>query len=198
MTLAMCATGCLVTTTPQFQEQQQTAPFLVAHDPDNRAFVVADDLVWLPVAHLNFGAYLVSEDASQPVELHMYLDYGVPTSIGGGKTQPFRSYTRGEQQPAGHLTDPPRLFNFEWIPPVIFDPGCHTVTLIASHHFDESSNCPTHLADSSQVVWNVIRCKSDDASQPCDIAELNQMKPMDGRCPVPVDACKDATTPVAP
>src|SRR5262249_6684508 len=59
--LAMSTTGCLITSTPQFQPQEHTAPFLVATtaDPDSRSLVILDAA---NKGTTNFKAEVISQD----------------------------------------------------------------------------------------------------------------------------------------
>lgn len=170
----MNSSACLVTSTPSFDPPEQTRPFLVASsaDPDPRGVLVVDSLN-LPTS-FDFTANVVSNDANAPVELKLYLDYGF-TNIAG---QPFRkSLGNPPALPPSTMDDekrpPAKARWFPGIDDVSF--GCHTITLIASHRFDDTLECPVCRNDSSQITWPVFRCDSS--------------KPMDTPCSVDFSAC---------
>ncbi|WP_044249336.1 hypothetical protein [Chondromyces apiculatus] len=129
--------------------------------PDLRQTIYVYDLT----ESVEFGSAVISEDAQVPVELAIYLDYGQIGSAG-------RPYRRAiypfEPIPPGTLADGARSFagNYWYPGDVTVEPGCHTVTLMASHAFD-ADVCPVESNDSSYLVWQVIRCQS---SVNCDIA----------------------------
>jgi hypothetical protein len=170
----MALPACLVTSTPSFDPPKQTRPFLVpsSADPDPRGVLIVDSLN-LPT-FFEFTADVVSNDAGEDVELKLYLDYG-STNVAG---QPFlRSVGNRKSLPASTMDQtnrpPAKLRWYPGIQDVGF--GCHTFTMMASHHFDETLECPVCRNDSSQITWPMYRCDSS--------------KPMDTPCSVDFSAC---------
>ncbi len=150
--------ACLVASTPVFDEPAQTPPFLVAAaaDPDLREFllVVDDD------QRVDFRASVISEDRGDPLKIALYIDYGLKNNAGN----PFRqSIADFPDIPAGTLRQGARPVQAEWfLDSDVVPPGCHTVTMMVTHKFD-FRKCPDRLADSSHLVWNVLRCTSAEA-----------------------------------
>ncbi len=172
----MATPACLVTSTPSFDPPKQTRPFLVpsSADPDPRGILVVDS-VNLP-AGIDFTANVISNDGTDPVELKLFVDYGF-TNVAG---QPFRkSVGNPEALPPSTMDDTARrLARVRWIPGIDgadVSMGCHTLTMMASHRFDDTLECPVCRNDSSQITWPVFRCDSS--------------KPMDAPCSVDFSAC---------
>jgi len=156
--LAIMPSACLVASTPEFDEPAQTRPFLVAAaaDPDLREFllVVDDD------QRVDFRASVISEDRAEPLKIALYVDYGLTNNAGN----PFRqSIADFPDIPAGTLKQGPRPVHAEWfLDSAVVPPGCHTITMMVTHKFD-FRKCPDRLADSSHLVWNILRCTSAEA-----------------------------------
>jgi len=159
--LAVLAPGCLVTTEPVAYEPQRTPPILVASglDPDPRSILlVGGDL---GLEEFPISASVASEDAGEPVQVALYLDYGDMNPIG----QPFRqAFPNFQALPPGALADGPRpLVGVRWNSKVYpLDPGCHRLTLVVTHAFDTASGCPKDLRDSSQITWHFRQCGVGD------------------------------------
>jgi len=101
--LAIMSPACLVTSTTDFPEPEQTPPFLVASsaDPDIREFLIVVD----GESRKDFTASLLSEDRGQPVQIALYIDYGRSNVAG----QPFKNaITTFPDIPAGTFSDGPR------------------------------------------------------------------------------------------
>jgi hypothetical protein len=157
----MITPACLVTSTPEFEDPPQTAPLLLGANasPDLREIVMVDQPA------IEFRASVVSEDADVSVKVRLLIDYGVQSLINE------RPYLDAEvsikEVPPGKLADGPRdvvakLFPDQilWVPKT----GCHTVTMMVTHSFDQDLGCPVDLDDSSQLTWQVIRCDES----PCE------------------------------
>jgi hypothetical protein len=163
--------GCLVTSTPEFEPASQTAPFLIASsaDPDNRRMLeVASD-----VEPLKFSADVLSEDAGERVQVALLVDYGVPNPLTGHVFQDSESFN--QPLPPGTLADGPRRISASLVPALRMPtPGCHTITMMVTHEFDQVSGCPATKADSDQLVWFVYKC-ADEGCPPtveaCPIAD---------------------------
>lgn len=155
--------ACLVTSTSEFEEPKQTAPFLLSStaDPDIREFVVIVD----SESRKDFKAFIVSEDRGQPVKVALYIDYGKPNTYG----QPFRdALTAFPDIPPGSLSDGQRQVQAQ-LDSSTLENGCHTVTMVVTHEFNYLA-CPKNPADSTQLVWKVLRCKSRET---CDLISIN-------------------------
>lgn len=171
---AMALPACLVTSTPSFDPPKQTRPFLVpsSADPDPRGVLIVDS-VNLPVS-IDFTANVVSNDGTDPIELKLFVDYGF-TNIAG---QPFRKSIGNAPALRPSVMDdtarpPAKARWFPGIDDVGF--GCHTITMMASHHFEDTLECPVCRNDSSQITWPIYRCDSS--------------RPMDTPCSVDFSAC---------
>lgn len=177
LSLALVASpGCLITSAPEFERPKQTPPFLIAADakPDLRQPIIVTD-VGQPA--ITFDATVLSED-HEPVQVRLLIDYGF-TNVRGQKA---RRVIPQKQVAAGSLSDGPRPLSAAWFPSS--DPvdrnGCHTVTLMVSHRFDDNDNntgCPVRRCDSSALVWQVLL--------PCEPGEdcITTCEPAPDTCP---------------
>jgi hypothetical protein len=176
---AVMSPACLVTSTSEFQEPQQTPPFLVAStaDPDIREFLIVVD----GETRKDFSASIISEDRGHPVKVALYIDYGEPNVAG----QPFRySLTNFPDIAPGSLSDDSRRVQAQWFPEIQFvENGCHTVTMVVTHEFD-FLDCPKVPTDSSQLVWKVLRCKSRETCDPISINDPALMCPSSEQSPL--------------
>jgi hypothetical protein len=155
--------GCLVTSVPEFEEPQQTPPFLVASaaDPDIREFVLVVD----GDDRKDFRAKVISEDRGEPVQVALYIDYGEPNAA----MHPFRrSIAEFPDIAPGTLADGARPVNAQWFQDSAdVEDGCHTITMMVTHEFD-FRNCPMNLLDSSHLTWKVLRCTSKELCEKID------------------------------
>ena len=156
--LAIMPSACLVTSVPQFDEPAQTPPFLVAAaaDPDIREFVFVLD----GEQRIDFRAEVLSEDRGTPVQIALYIDYGQENAAGN----PFkRAIAEFPEITPGTLSQGARPVHAEWfLDSDDVAPGCHTITMMVTHEFD-FRRCPRRLADSSHLVWNILRCTSKES-----------------------------------
>jgi hypothetical protein len=159
------STACLSTSSPQFDEPERTPPFLIAAsaDPDIREFLVVVDAD----TRRDFNANVMSEDRGAPIQIALYIDYGLSNPAG----HPYKiAISDFQDVPPGTLADGPRPVRSQWFPEVNpVSPGCHTITMMVSHEFD-FRRCPKRLSDSSQLVWRILRCSSEDLCPPIDLA----------------------------
>jgi hypothetical protein len=180
----MSTTGCLMTSTPQFTPPQHTAPFLVeaTASPDTRAVVVIDSASSQGAnPMLTFSANVISQDdptgTFSQVESELLLDCGISRFM--GQAPFFGTPLGGSNLNPGTIdqtTD--RRVSANWFvgdPDVA--PGCHTVTLVASHQFPRPWQCPCP-GDYSMITWQVLRC--DSSAGTCTSLPL-------GACPVEPD-----------
>ncbi len=152
---ALASSGCLVLEPPQFDEVVTTPPLLLGAN-------ATPDLKTIPRVELaaqqklQFNAEVLSEDGAQRVALVMLLDYGTEGPAG----TPFVDNV-GEPrtlEPSTLAAGPRTTGLFDFFPrshPI--GPGCHSLTLFASHELD--GFCPANLvSDSSQLTWIVEVC----------------------------------------
>lgn len=160
--------GCLITEAPQFTARPPTRPMLVeatAYPAPGQILVVKTGTE----SPLRFYADVVSQDdpvgSSTPfakVVPYLYFDYGF-----NGISAPFRGAIRGKPIGPGSIDDPPGRTVEVDLPldyPGLTD-GCHTVTLLVSHQFEDldtsPSNappCPVCDDDFSSITWTMEVC----------------------------------------
>ncbi|MFT3775682.1 MAG: hypothetical protein QM820_60825 [Minicystis sp.] len=174
----MTSTGCLISDPPQFRPAKHTRPFLVeaTADPDPRAVLAVDStLLGSSQSTITFSANVISQDdpvdstsgsAFQQVKAWLYLDYGLAQD-------PLLPYAfvippANELSPGATLDDKSRRVSATWRPalqPV--EPGCHTVTLVVSHKFDDLQ-CPVCDDDFSTITWQILRCNRSLGDDDCN------------------------------
>ena len=178
----MLPSACLVTSKPQIEQPRQTAPFLVpaSADPDAREFIKLEG-----DSPLTLFADVVSEDGDRAVLSALYLDYGRQNP--DLPDWPYTLAIQGNTFAAGTLADGPRRIHQTFIPSIYsVEPGCHTLTLVVSHEFEQVTSeryCPSSLADSSQITWYLLKCSAPGNCPTIDLASEKQ------KCPVATVAC---------
>ena len=194
--------GCLMTSTPEFNSEQHTAPFLVeATASPSPTLIRLIDFASDPTNEF-FSADVVSQDdptgtySKVQSRLFIDLDTGAPGS------QPYFD----EPIPGADLTEPgtltqasPRVVSVNWNISSVAVPalGCHTATLVAAHtYYDGVSACPCP-GDYSQITWQLLICNSSTNQGSCDdIAAC--AKPFEAtptnNCALYLDAMRDAGT----
>lgn len=162
---ALTCSACLIASVADFPAQQPTAPFLDgtrATPPVASLVTLEDD------APQTFATEVHSEDDGVPLELLLIADW---------KTDAELVLATAELAPASF--DPARTVSLSF-DPLAFTPsgpklavGCHTVTLIASHHFDRfAGTTPASADDSDVIVWYValVDPKQPGAPASCPVA----------------------------
>lgn len=138
--------GCLVDDPPPFVAPQKTAPRL----DYSRATPGLDQVIVRNSGELiEFRIPVTSEDAGDPLQAQLLLDYG-----GDGAQADF---LRPATMPASTLSDTnPRVFNMPWTVRPSVAPGCHRFTLRVTH----ASNVPTEhpelaidKSDLAEAFW---------------------------------------------
>jgi hypothetical protein len=185
LALALATPACLVISTPDVEPPKRTAPFLVAAtaDPDPRNVLIVDDAQLGDKESVDFSAHVVSEDDGKKVRFRLYIDYGAPDNLGGQLSAAVISNITPLNP--GTVTDMDRVVKATWYPNSL-SPGtrhCHTVTLIASHEFDDTTGCPVCRNDSSQITWQVYRCDSG----PSCVTDFSECQMWTRSCPSVVD-----------
>ena len=154
----MSCASCLVTSSPELEDPEQTAPELIASSakPDLPEILVIEP----GTSRVTFSAEVRSEqDLGQPIFVRLYVDYGVESA----RDQPVLDSFSGVELLPSSSAGPARRASVDAVIPDGFS-GCHTYTLIVSHAFDQVTNCPERLADSSQLTWQALIC---DDTGPC-------------------------------
>ncbi len=150
----MLSASCLITSDPEFSDPERTPPFLLVDraTPDPRSIVV----IHPTEPSRTFSAFLRSEDAGDPVAVRLALDYG----DAGIQGRPFQDSNNQPTVKPGHFTDAdPRLVIATCsVDELFMDEGCHRLSLMVSHRFDDASGCPVDDGDYDVVTWTVIRC----------------------------------------
>ncbi len=179
LAIAVSTPGCLVTSDPVSYEPEPTPPILLAKglEPDPRRV----HLLGTSDAETNklpIKASVLSEDAGRSVKVALFIDYGLKNVQG----QPFLFNLRGfSEVPASTLTRGPRpLENVEYnLGSYPLQPGCHRLTLVVTHEFDTTTECPKRLFDSDQVTWHFINCGGESDCQ----GSIDTCPPIEAACP---------------
>lgn len=171
--------SCLVTSTPDLTPAPQQPPYLLVGgaSPDPRTpVVIASDQ-----KSQTFSASVVVNDTSAVVLKELLIDYGAHQDSG------FKALAEMAPVAIAPTGSAVRPVSFKWFPgggkgQILF--GCHTVTMIVSHGFDNSIGCPWRLCDSSQLTWLVNYglgpsdgCKPSDYPTPTDTCPLDDLPP---------------------
>lgn len=187
LVVGVCAlpqSGCLLLDMPSFEPPQATRPLLLATNaspnPAELTRVEAD-------GSQEFLVDVLSEDAGREVRIVMLVDYGTPNVL----EYPYLDFADEKTVPSGTLAEGPRRApTLKWFPSngpaQAGAPGCHTITLIASHDFDDK-RCPLDLEDSSQLTWIVEVCAQGGVCPTtCNPAQAGCVPFV---CPQPTVAC---------
>ncbi|WP_437817598.1 hypothetical protein [Sorangium sp. So ce1078] len=166
--LAVSATGCLVISPPEYEHPEKTAPVLTAVFPPPHLPVYIDN----QDIFKEFGATVLSEDNGDPVEAYLYLDYGK-----GLDGYPYKRIMGPTSIEAGTIAGGQRPISVRWVrnvDPIPTDGECHTITMVASHAFnDERCDCPADLDDTSWLTWQVINCDPNEQTCQASCPALN-------------------------
>jgi hypothetical protein len=192
---SMSTTACLITDTPSFEPPKHTKPFLdpITADPSVRDVVVIDsvDLATTSMSK-TFSADVHSQDDPadsngffRQVQVRLHIDYGNPVAEGFASRFPISS---PPLDPGGTLDQTGRRASVAWYPSVYpVGRGCHTATLMVSHHFQDVSGCPTCNDDYTAITWQILRC--DSSIDPDDCKTL-PLVVGEGGCPPPTTSCE--------
>jgi hypothetical protein len=198
--LPVLCPACLVTSTPSFDPPRQTPPMLMAGEASPSLQVplvaVANDPSPEAIKSFTFRTSVYSEDNGQPVIVQLLMDYGFKRDP--ESTHPWLLPVRENIAfPAGTLDDGPRPISVKWTfsegkPDQL---GCHTMTLLASHAFDQSTLCPLDPNDSDQLVWYFLWCNQGE----CDSIDVESCgEPAPGVLPASCADLSAATQPGTP
>lgn len=193
--LTTLAHACLITSPPQFSAPKHTAPFLIPSSatPALGNVVVIDNYdESVSTTGVLFAANFVSQDSDvetpdfHTVQGKLYLDYGYmqfsirpyaqssPATVAdGGQT--------GSLDQTAPRTVSATLKPDQWG----LSLGCHTVTLVVSHKYDDAyTGCPLCDDDFTTLTWQVLYCNS---RRPDACTELDATT-----CPVFNESCPRA------
>ena len=176
--------SCLVTSSPDFQDPQRSRPFFLPDlaNPDPRRVIVLD----ATTQKIELDGFIVGEDAGSAVQPRLLRDYGTFDEVLG---KPFQNSQNGIDVPPGSLDGEPRKVSVVASPAGLgLTPGCHRLTLMVSHKFDEATGCPSDLTDYDALTWTVLVC---DANGICPTLDLTKEKqaPDDPSCPAVTVSC---------
>jgi len=182
--VALGASGCLVTSTQEFEAfaPAQGTPNLLASDaaPELGELVTIEQ----GVITQPFRASVLSEDAGQSLGVRLLVNYGVTNESG----DPYFDFWVDSDVTAATLADGPRTISA--VLPVDRrmpdGPGCYTVTMIVSHAFPPETGCPRELSDSDELTWSVLRRCNNNGSE-C----ITGIDP-EVDCPAATASCPDA------
>lgn len=172
--ILMSSSACLVTSSPSFDEPSQTKPFLdfESASPDPRRILTIEP--GSQERH-SFSALVRSEDLEEDVRVRLLVDYGKCGSNGS----PFAGLLLASPVPASTFDDTGRKAVVDTTLESLSE-GCHRLTMIATHEFEDPIGCPTDPEDFTQITWTVFVCKDNCATDPIT-------------CPVVEASCTDRT-----
>ncbi|MBW2453696.1 MAG: hypothetical protein JRI68_04260 [Deltaproteobacteria bacterium] len=154
--VVVSSSACLVTGSPDFSPPERTRPQLIAVTPTTEfirpAFV---DGAFQPST---IAAEVLSEDAGEPLEAVLLVDYGYLAS----DNTPWRDSAPVDDIAPGTLSEGPRPINVTWTPRSFIQPGCHTVTLLVTHQKRAQNPgywCPAEPDDYDTLTWFVALCE---------------------------------------
>lgn len=145
------AGGCLITSDADFNEPAQTRPYLsrTSASPALDQILITSPTSDLPVV---FSARVQSEDNGQAVQARLVADWPGTSGTLGVATLSPAPFSAGD-----------RLFSISWAPnsPTLttgepLSVGCHPVTLIVTHQFNELTNQPARSDDVDLMTWWVV------------------------------------------
>lgn len=183
MPLLMSATpACLVLGEPDYEAPTRGRPQLIEVTPTHQALLARDDADGTR-AIVDVVANLRSEDAGEPVEAVLLIDYG-QFDVDG--VTPWRG-TGGVTIAPAASADVLRRISLRWIEAIDANTNeCHRVTMVASHTFFGTSPfeyCPTEEDDLATLTWFVRLCGSSVPLADCSLDPCAEAAPE--VCPAP-------------
>jgi hypothetical protein len=152
LSLLTASPGCLVTSESDFPSPVQTRPFLRS----SNALPSLTQLIVISAAQetQHFKVDVQSEDNGQPLRARLIANW--PDTKGT-----LELIESADLSPATFSTV--RTVTFDWDPrsPTVttgepLSPGCHPLTLIVTHQFNELTNQPARGEDADFLVWWVL------------------------------------------
>jgi hypothetical protein len=162
--LLVGAPACLITADPDFTPPARSRPEIITSDACPPSPAVGKVALFQPTppnssyTPIEFSACVVSEDAGQDVQTVLLIDYGDDSGVALG---PYRWAIPGEPLKAATLADGPREITIKWLPQKQEPPGCHTVTLLVTHQFQQINgiyHCPADANDAATLTWFAYVC----------------------------------------
>ena len=150
--------GCLVLSSPDIDDPVRTPPFFLSSTafPDPGELLVISSEQILKEERVEFRADFVSEDAGDDVIGRYYIDYGILNEAG----LPYAISQGIPLIDAGSLSDEaPRTARVS-VRANLLPEGCHTLTLMLSHAFDNATECPLDMDDAAQITWIYVTCET--------------------------------------
>jgi hypothetical protein len=191
----MLAGSCLVTSTPEFEDPAQTPPFLLADTaiPDPRQILLIENTQSGQI----FSAVVRSEDVGEDVQVRLLLDYGWKNVQLG---LPYQDLQQGNRVPASTWDQDGRVarVNADFLQSLRMEPGCHRITLMVSHAFDDATGCPVPEVDAegnrtvddfSQITWTVVKC-GPAGCPTIDPTDTQKVDSFDPSCPPVEVSCR--------
>lgn len=179
--LAMLAHGCLITSTSDFAAQPKSPPFLNGFS----ALPAIDQFVVVPTTQtepVSFVAQVRAEDEGEPLEAKLVVD--AATARPG--LVDFLTLAPGTFNEA-------RSISLSWLPTASIGgqslaPGCHTMTMIVTHHYQVDSILPADANDADQLTWWLL------LGDPADLDYLSTVTFAEAGCPAPFSPAVQPTT----
>jgi hypothetical protein len=152
---------CLVTSTTEFPQPVPSAPFLLPNyalaTPEGQAGVPPTKMLFIDPGpgpapqhrRITFSAPVQSEDNGRPLLARAFVDFNASAAgdgrliFGGGPSLEPSTFD-DDSRTITAVLEPWHLSQIE---------GCHQVTLVVSHLFDNQTMKPVHPDDTTFVVW---------------------------------------------
>jgi hypothetical protein len=148
--MALGASGCLVTDSPEFKEPRRTPPLVIDLNPSPFDLYPLENIAKASGGRafkpLDLYFYVVSEDLQQPLHVLFLLDYKRP----GFPTGRLLYQTT---IPAASLDSPPRKVTCNAAFQADVLDGCHSVTALVSHEFENLEPKQKNPLDLAIATW---------------------------------------------
>jgi len=147
----MSVQGCIVSDPPVFEQPEKTPPFLDLAAADPPIFEV---LQRPPDTHVNINVRFHSEDAGDPLQAKLFLDY----------LDPFPDEQRSLILTPGTFSEE-RTISIDWTTPSSPESVCEQLTLQVTHvkNLDPATNELIDKSDVGLAVW-WVEIQGDTAS----------------------------------
>lgn len=149
--LAVVALGgpsCLVTTSPDFAQPERTPPFLTNLSPPPWQIQTIRSAQGATTGYepaaITFS--VVSEDLQSPLRAALLLDFQGP-----GQPYEIPPLAFNLDITPGHLPDPRHVPDMSFFLSPSVAKGCHSVTLIVTHEFDNPMFQPRYIRPTNEV-----------------------------------------------
>jgi hypothetical protein len=168
MTIAM--SGCVITSSPDFNAPQMTRPYLtaIAPPPWEVKTIKSTGTLTFPQSSVTFG--VVSEDLNRSLLGLMVLDYQGPAAA-LHETPPIIAQPMSID--AGHLDSvsavTPRTVDMPFQIGPGTSLGCHSLTVIVTHDLQPTKVVPKEEDDSATLTW-WVNLEDPLSSSPVNIA----------------------------